>query len=83
MIISPPCALILKRPRTDIGHTERGHHLFRHGRDLAEIAARTRRHLSLAEDDFFCSATTQRTDDASKDLLLGDERGIFTRNEPR
>jgi len=59
---------------TDPAYAPTPHHL--------QVAGRAGRDLGVAEDDLLGGAPAERADDARKDLLLADQRGVLARDEP-
>ena len=47
-----------------------------------QVAGCAGRDLGVAEDDLLGRAPAERADDARKDLLLADQRGVLARDEP-
>lgn len=54
----------------------------RQATNLLQVARGTSGDLGIAEDDLLSSAAAQGPHDASKDLLLADEGGVLSRDEP-
>lgn len=74
---------ILERLRINVRYIERGDYLFRYGCDLVEVVVCICGYFSFIEDNFFCCMFIESIDDVSENLLFGDERRVFIRDELR